>query len=76
MSRSEIVVDMAFEKGRYNKGQAYVACSHVAMLDKLFIKKITQENKYMYHRMKKMKCNGSKKIFFPQASTCYIHSKV
>ena len=39
----EIIVDMACEKGRYNKGQAYVAFSHVTMLDQLFIKNYTRE---------------------------------
>ena len=39
----EIVVDMAHEKSRYNKGQAYVTLSCVTMLDKLFLKNYTRE---------------------------------
>ena len=39
----EIVVDMSREKGRYRKGQAYVAFSHVTKLAKLHIVNYTHE---------------------------------
>ena len=52
LSLPEMVVDMAHEKGRYNKGQAYAAFRHVTMLDKLFIKNYMREQIYVSGNVK------------------------